>query len=291
MISIDFDLARYVAYRKGLMEKRVRDGAAYAYVGEHKVRRALIGARPVLIAIEGTSRLWRGSARKQLLGASTKATDQHHRRVYQAANRAARGLDMDAPPVYIASREVNIDARALGTDDDACVVINESLIDRLSDDEVTAVLAQQFSHVQNAHIPYATALYYLEHEAMFFVRWIVKPAIMTLQAWSRRAEITCDRAALLVTRKLDVALSAVIKLASPGQVDVSAYLADMPEPKAGVGRFLEYFRTRPALAKRVAALRLFAQSTFYKHTVGEDIAGGLSADELDRRVGEILSVS
>jgi hypothetical protein len=35
---------------------------------------------------------------------------------------------------------------------------------------------------------------------------------MTLQAWSRRAEVTCDRASLLAVRDLDKTLGALVKL-------------------------------------------------------------------------------
>lgn len=291
MIGIDFDFAKYIARRRGQAEQRARDGAAYSYSGEHKVRRALVSARPVLIAIEATTRLWKGSAKKQLIGESTKASDQSFSPVYEAGNKAAKVLGIAPPAIYIAPPGADIDARALGTDDDACVVINESLIERLSDDEVLALVAHEFGHVQNNHIPYTTALFYLRHNAVFFVRWIVQPAIMTLQAWSRRAEISCDRAALLVTRNLEATLGSIIKLSTTEPVDIDDYLAKLPDSPGGVGKYAEYFRTYPLVPKRVHALRLFADSQFYRTVCGDAKAGeGMSADEVDDKVGEILSV-
>ncbi len=291
MTGIDFDFAKYVRFRHGLIEKRARDGAAYAYIGEHKVRRALISARPVSIAIEATTRLWRGSARKALLGESIKASDHKHRRVYDAGERAARALDMDAPAIYVARAGTDIDARALGTDDDACVVVNETLEQRLGDPELTAIIGHELAHIQNNHIPYTTALYYLQHDAIFFVRWIVQPAIMALAAWARRAEMTCDRGALLATRDLDATLAAIIKTSSRTEVDVAQYLAELPDSgRKGVTRYAELFRSHPLLPKRVQALRLFAQSIFYKQLIGQDVIDGLSSDAVDTRVSEILSV-
>jgi Zn-dependent protease with chaperone function len=224
------------------------------------------------------------------LSTSVKASDQNYGRLYEAGNRAARALAMEPPAIYVAPSTFSIDARALGTDDDACVVFGEEIAAKLTNDELVAMVGHELAHIQNNHIPYTTALYYLQHDAVFFVRWAVQPAIIALQAWARRADVTCDRAALLVTRDLDVTLSAVIKTASRGAIDPAEYLANLPDKQAGVTKYAEMFRSHPALPKRVQALRLFAQSTFYKLAVGQDVIDGLSSDAVDQRVGEILSV-
>lgn len=293
MVGIDFDFARYVAYRRGMVEQRARDGAAYSYAGERKVRRALMSARPVALAIEATSRLWRGRARDELLASSVKASDVDYPAVYRAGNRAATALALDPLAIFIAPPQSEIDARALGTDDDAVVILGRDLVERLSESELVAVVGHELAHVQNNHVLYTTALFYLRHEASFFMRWIVQPAIMALQAWSRRAEISCDRAALICARDLDTAISALIKLALPEADDasVASYLQDeLPRSKGGVGRFAEYFRSEPYLPKRIEALRAFADSAFYKKLSGADPTGAPTADDVDVRVGEILSV-
>jgi Zn-dependent protease with chaperone function len=123
---------------------------------------------------------------------------------------------------------------------------------------------------------------------------VVQPAIMTLQAWSRRAEITCDRAALICTQDLDATLAALVKsalgLERDTALDIAAYLEHLPDVKRGVGRYAELFRSHPYLPKRVQALRVFAESAFYQHITGTTTEDGLSADEVDAKVSEILSV-
>jgi Zn-dependent protease with chaperone function len=298
MVGVDFDFARYIAYRKGAVEQRARDGAAYSYAGERKVRRALGSARPVTMAIEATTRLWKGSARRELLEMSEKVTDVAHPRVLAATRRAAQALRLEPPAVYVAPETSRIRVQALGADDDPCVVVNAQLLPRLDDDELCAVIAHELAHVQNNHVLHATALFYLTHSASFFVRWIVGPAIMTLQAWSRRAQITCDRAALLATRDLDTTLRALVRLELDRDpehpVDPDAYLADLPEAQRGLSKYAELLRSNPQLPKRVQALRVFADSNFYRHVQerpdGDAGDAGLSSDEVDRRVGEILSV-
>ena len=294
MIGIDFDFARYIAHRRGMVEQRARDGSAYAYSGERKVRRTLGSARPVVIALEATTRLWKNVAKTELLSTATRVNDQQFPRVHAAVQRAGVALRMELPPVYMVPSSSNIRAQALGTTDDAYIVIDSELPDRLGDAELMALIGHELGHIQNNHVLYATALHYLTHSAVMFVRWAVQPAVMTLQAWSRRAHITCDRAALLCTRDLDATLAALVKLTLDTEgdehIDIAAYLQQLPEPRRGVGRYAELFRSHPYLPKRVHALRLFAGSSFYKSYLGVDTAGAPSAADVDTEVAEILSV-
>jgi Zn-dependent protease with chaperone function len=293
-VGVDFDFARYVASRRGQVEQRAREGAAYAYSGERKVRRTLAAARPVTIALEATTRLWRDAAKAELLGTSVKVSDQQFPRVWEAAKRAAEQLRLRLPPVYVAPAGQNIKARALGTDDQIYLVVGAQLADALSTDELVAILGHEMGHIQNNHVLYATALHYLNHGAIFFVRWIVQPAIMALQAWSRRAEITCDRAALLATRDLDTTLGALIKLElgleKGASFQLDEYLRDLPDTKRGIGRYAELFRSHPYLPKRVQALKLFADGAYYAVVTGADPGGRPSADDVDKKVADLLSV-
>lgn len=289
---VDFDFARYIAYRRGVAHQRARDGAAYSYVGERKVRRAMITARPVSMAIEATTRLWKNAARNELLGTSVKVSSQQFPRAYDALQKACLALHLDMPPLYAAPAGSRISAQTLGTDDDAYVVINSGLIERLSDAELLAIIGNELGHIQNNHVVYATALHYLSNDSAMFVRWIVQPAILLLQSWSRRAEITCDRAALIATRDLNTTLGAIVKMGLGGETDVNIeeYVRDLPDTRKGIGRYAELFRSHPYLPKRVQALQVFAAGAFYHKVIGETNAEALSAEDVDAQVAAILKV-
>ncbi len=294
MIGVDFDFARYVAQRKGQLEQRARDGGAYAYAGARKVQRTLNGARPVTLAIEATNRLWNSAAKSQLLGTSIRVTDQQFPEVYAVVRSAAETLGVEAPDVYIAPASSSLRAQTLGADDDPYIVINSEVVERLDEAELLALVGHHCGHIQNNHVVYSTALYYLTNSAMSFVRWIVQPAVMTLQAWSRRAEISCDRAALICCKDLEVAFRSMLKTAlgpeqSP-ELDLDEYLKQLPGTKSGIGKYVELFRSHPYLPKRVQALKLFSESSFYLRYVGEDASEGKPAEQVDREVGQILSV-
>ena len=275
------------------MEQQAREGAAYAFTGERKFRRTLMLARPVTMAIEATTRLWRDVARTELLGTAVKVSDQQYPRVFEAAKAAGAALRVKVPAVFAAPGD-DIKIKVLGTEDAPHLIVNLELAEKLDDTELLAAIAHELGHVQNGHILYATALHYLQHSAAFFIRWVVQPAIMTLQAWSRRAEVTCDRASLLAVRDLDKTLQALVKLElgldKGSAFNADEYLKSLPDVKKGIGRYAELFRSHPYVPKRVQALRLFADSALYAQIIGADVTGKPRLDDIDKQVSELISV-
>src|SRR6185295_11143947 len=116
----------------------------------------------------------------------------------------------------------------------------------LSESALLDVLGRECGRIQNGHVPFRTALHYLQHARNTLVRWAVRPATLTLQAWRRRADVTADRAGLLCARDLDVSLQTLTKVStsSDGQID---------------SRELE---------RRKRALSRFAGSAYYRTVVG-----------------------
>jgi Zn-dependent protease with chaperone function len=292
-VGVDFDFARWLASRRGQMEQSAREGAVYAFDGERRFRRTLAMARPVTMALEATTRLWRDVARTELLGTAVKVTDQQYPRVLEAAKRAGAALNVRVPVIFAAPSD-SIKIKVLGTDDAPHLIVNMTLAEKLEDYELVAAIGHELAHIQNGHIPFVTTLHYLQNSAAFFVRWVVQPAIITLQAWSRRAEVTCDRGALLAVRDLDKTLHAMVKLelgVDKGTAfNADEYLKSLPDVKKGIGRYAELFRSNPYVPKRVQALRLFADSALYAQVLGNDPTGKPSLPDIDKQVGDLISV-
>ena len=294
-VGVDFDFVKWLAHRRGSQEQMAREGAAYAFSGERKFRRTLGIARPVTMALEATTRLWRDVARNELLGTAVKVSDQQYPRVWEAAKIAGSALRVRVPVIFAAPSS-SIKVKALGTEDAPHLIVNLDLAEKLDDNELVAAIGHELGHIQNGHILYATALHYLTSSAVFFVRWVVQPAIMTLQAWSRRAEVTCDRAALLAIKDVDRTLSALVKLElgleKGSAFSAEEYLKSAADAlkKGGIGRYAELFRSHPYLPKRVAALRLFAESAFYAKVTGADPTGKASLPDVDKQVAALIAI-
>ncbi|CAN5554525.1 hypothetical protein BH11MYX1_BH11MYX1_04830 [soil metagenome] len=280
------------------MEHSARIGAAYAFSGEQRFRRGLTMARPVTMALEATTRLWKDVAKTELLGTAVKVTDQQFPRVYEAAKKAGAMLGVRVPAIFAAPSSSAagkaIKIKVLGTEDSPHWIVNLELAEKLDENDLVAAIAHELAHVQNGHILYATALHYLNNSAAFFVRWVIQPAVMTLQAWSRRAEVTCDRASLIAVRDLDKVLTSMVKLElgleKDSAFDAAEYLKSLPDVKKGIGRYAEVFRSNPYVPKRVQALRLFADSALYAQLTGQDVTGKASLPDVDKQVANLISV-
>src|ERR1700690_820213 len=122
-VGVEFDFARWIAARRGSHEQQAREGAAYAFANERKFRRTLMIARPVTMALEATTRLWRDVARAELLGTAVKVTDQQYPRVDEAAQGAGPALRGRAPVTFAAPNTV-FSVKAPGPKDAPHLIVN-----------------------------------------------------------------------------------------------------------------------------------------------------------------------
>jgi Zn-dependent protease with chaperone function len=295
--QVDLSFSRYVSARKGEASARARGGAQYAYGADTRLRSALDKLRPVTLAVEATLRFWQTVGKNRLVGSAVRVSERQFAHVYKLSQRAAEVLQIPTPAVYLTADTTIGPARTLGTTDEASMVIYAPLIDVLTESELLFFIGHECGHIQNGHTIYLTALYFLTEAAKnLMVKWAVQPAILALNAWSRRADITCDRAGLLCARDLAAATAAMVKLTVGsqrlyGDIDVDEYLRQLDERQSGPSRFHELFAIHPYLPKRVQALRLFAATTFYRSVVGLPAeTPGLSKEDCDAQVGDLLAV-
>ena len=111
-------------------------------------------------------------------------------------------------------------------------------------------------------------------------------------AWSRRAEITCDRAGMLCSKNDTIAMRALTKLVLGSrklydEFNLDAFLEQYEEGKDSLGRYMEVFASHPYLPKRVLAMRFFGDSKLYKEHAGTG-SDGLTMEEVDDRVKGLL---
>jgi len=302
MPKVDLSFSRYVAARKGAASARSREGAAYSYGGDLKVRQTLNRIRPVTLAVEAMVRFWQTVEKSRMLGTSVRVSEKQFPHLHRLAVKCADTLQIPVPALYVSPNIGALNAHTLGTTDDACIVLNAALIDHMSEAELLDVIGHECGHIQNDHAVYMTTLFLLTRVGSTLLRWGARPAVLALKSWARRAEITCDRAGLLCTRDLDVSVGCLVKLALGSkklysEVNLDEYLKQMDEAR-GPGRFDEWGQSHPYLPKRIAALRLFAETTYYRSlsrpdesdAKGASQEAGISKETCDARVSEILSV-
>ena len=269
------------------------DDHAYAYASDRHTRAVMERTVPIKLAVEAVIRVFKALEKNALLGRSIKVGPKQFPRVHDLVQSCALSIGIDVPTVYITNNPV-MNAGTFGTNDDSFIIVNSGLVDHLDDDELTCALGHECGHIHNNHVVYLTTLHYLTRAVAAYVRFITLPALMSLKAWSRRAEITADRASMLCVRKPDVCLRTLTKVALGSkklsdEVNIDAFVEQSEESREGVGRFSEAFSSHPWLAKRAAAMRVFERSRLYRVRAGLD-NNGLSINEVDEQVHKIVKV-
>jgi Zn-dependent protease with chaperone function len=266
-------------------------GHEYAYISDRQTRAAFERMKPVELAVASTVRMFKQVWRNQMLGQAVKVSDRQFPRIQTIVKQCSETLHITAPTVYIVNNPV-LNAATYGTNEESFIIVHSALVDHYSDEELLTVIGHECGHIHNSHVVYLTALHYLTRMAGVFVRWAVEPALIALRAWSRRAEITCDRAGMLCAKNEAVSQRALTKLALGSQklyeeFNVEAFLEQYEEGKDGIGKYMEVFATHPWLPKRVLAMRVFGESELYRKAASVG-SGGLTMQEVDDRVRALL---
>jgi Zn-dependent protease with chaperone function len=266
-------------------------GHDYTYIADKQTREAFDKIRPVRIAMEAAVRVFNQVGKSQILGSGVKVSARQFPRIHKLVERSSDALQIAAPAIYIVNNPV-MNAYAFGTSDESFIVLHSGLIDYFDDEELLSVIGHESGHIHNQHAVYLTTLNYLTRMAGTILWWVVEPALVALRAWSRRAEITCDRASLLCTGDEGPPRRALAKLALGSQklsdqLDIDAFLEQYEEGKLGYGRFTEAMGSHPYLPKRILAMRVFAESALYRKSIGLGDTG-LTMPEVDDRVRALL---
>jgi Zn-dependent protease with chaperone function len=169
-----------------------------------------------LLAVTGESAI-----RVMFMASAVKVTPKQCPDLHAKLQIACTTLGVDMPELYIQQNPV-VNAFTGGVEK-PIIVLHTSLIERLSDEETLAVIAHEVGHIHAEHVLYLTAARLIEALANAslarlipgaeIVKFLISAGISgALLAWARRAELSCDRAALLVTQDPHVIGRTMMKL-------------------------------------------------------------------------------
>lgn len=166
---------------------------------------------------------------------AVKVTPRQCPDLYAKLQVACTTLGVDMPELFL-QQNPTVNAFTGGVKHPV-IVLHSSLIERLTDEEVLAVIAHEVGHIHAEHVLYITAARLLEALANVaiaaapianLVAQILSGTMRAaLLAWARRAELSCDRAALLVTQNPEVIGRTMMKLCggtSASRVDYEQFL-------------------------------------------------------------------
>jgi Zn-dependent protease with chaperone function len=200
-----------------------------------------------------------------------------HRQVFNA-------LDMERVPDLYLTQFPIANAFAIGTER-PIVVLNSELVRILDDEGQRVVLAHEAAHIQSDHVLYRQALAILlmlgSSMRLPFLAGLPLLAIqLALLEWARAAELSCDRAAALVTRDPLAVCRAMMVIAAGEAADdlnLDAFIAQgMEYSDAGSGlerltKLMQDLRlTHPMPVRRVRMLLDWVREGEYDRMVRGD---------------------
>lgn len=228
--------------------------------------------------------------------------------VYRVVMEATRRLEVALPPAIVA-RVAMPNQGTYGTDGRAFLLLSSFFVKPAPEAELRFLVGRQVGHLAAGQVT-GRSLYALvtDHNGVRkLARRAVGPTLevvlaplsmglrVALSRWHRMAELTADRAGLLVVDDLDAARNALLRCALGTTPEVSAddYLDQNRAAKdGGPGRWAELLSDQPWLHKRLGALALWARSERFAELGGTVLDGVelLDDERLDRETRALIQV-
>jgi len=220
--------------------------------------------------------------RQAYLGSAVRLGQEQLPRIWALEREVANVLDLsDVPDLYLTQFPI-ANAATIGTGQ-PIIILNSELVDLLDEEGMRAVLAHEAAHILSDHVLYQTALtILLAMGASVRLPIFAGLPLMAIRAalleWSRAAELSCDRAAALVTRDPMCVCRVLMTLAggaAASELNLDAFMKqglDYSEKGSGlerVSRLLMHLNiTHPMPVRRTHQLLTWVRSGDYDRIVG-----------------------
>ena len=226
--------------------------------------------------------------------------DHNYPELNKLVNECVDTLNIHRPYVIISSALSGLNAMAFGSDDEPYVALSPLMVKTMSPTQLKFVIGHECGHVAMGHMVYHTVISIASVFASALP--IIGPIINTvgtlpLMAWSRRSEISADRAGLLCCGDLEAAQRTLIQLEMPfmdaSQIDIPEYVANSERflKKGVLRRINEFDDAHPIIPKRIKALDVFTNSEKYYRVTSQKTSDNLLSDhELEHKIESIIKV-
>lgn len=216
------------------------------------------------------------------IATGVKVTPKQYPSIHAMLEEACAVLDIPRPQLYIRQNPIPNAYTLAVQGNKPFIVLHSSLIDLLTPAEVQAVLAHELGHLKSEHgvwVTMANLLLLLSTATLGgnFGRAVYELLNTQLMLWQRAAELTCDRAMLLVIQDPAVAMSTLMKLAGgtkkyADEMNLDEYLSQAEQfdeaSKTRMGRLLRESMTststHPLPILRVRELKRWSESNHFR---------------------------
>jgi Zn-dependent protease with chaperone function len=218
------------------------------------------------------------AVRLMFLASAVRASERQFSYLHDMVRDAAYILDLEkVPPLYVTQDPVP-NAMCIGMDAPV-IVVTTALVELLDEEEMRAVIGHEVAHAMSGHAVYRTMLLILTNIATK-IAWLplgniaILALITALKEWFRKAEISCDRAGLLVGQDPQASMRGLMKLAGGHhlhEMNTDAMLEQAEEYdragdlRDGVIKLLQVLpQTHPFVAVRVRQIKQWSEGEEYR---------------------------
>lgn len=153
------------------------------------------------------------------MGNSIQVGPRQYANIYHIFRECVRDLDIHPEPSLFISQNPTVNAFALGQEHPS-LTINSGLLDLLSEVELRSVIAHELGHIKCGHsvliqmaIWTTMAVSGLARMTFGLSEIITTGLLMAFFEWLRKAELSADRASLLVMDELNPVMHSMMKMA------------------------------------------------------------------------------
>ena len=217
------------------------------------------------------------------LGSAIRVDERQFEGLHRLLAEVGAVLDAPGLPDLYVSANPHPNAITIGMDK-PIIVVTSGMLELLDEEERRFVLGHELGHVLSGHAVYQTLLQRLIQLSAVLTAvpiggLAIRAILAALMEWSRKSELSADRAGLLATQDPSVAFRVHMKLASGGHIDdldATSFFAQGQEYDEADLRdsvlkmLLVENRSHPFLVVRAGELRKWVDSGTYTTILAGD---------------------
>jgi Zn-dependent protease with chaperone function len=142
-------------------------------------------------------------------------------RIYEMYREVLKTLDVEREYDLFVSQTPIVNAGAYGMKE-PFIILNSGTVSLLDDEELRYIIGHELGHIVSDHVLYRTmSVLLIQLASMGFpiVGLAARAVLVGLLEWSRKSELSSDRAGLLAVQDPDVVMRTMLKMAGGGDTD------------------------------------------------------------------------
>lgn len=186
----------------------------------------------------------------KLKGDAIRVHGEQFGSIYETFINYAKRLGIKRASLYI-TQDPYLNAYTLGINS-CSVVLNSALVEQLNEKELAFVIAHELGHYSSGHTKLSTIFIPLGGNML---------SDLIFGFWTRLTEYTCDRCGIALTKDLDSATSAMLKIAVGGKlfenISLKGYASQLNDAHDISVRGGEMLGSHPLISNRILHVTSF----------------------------------